>query len=1300
MGRSARCIQTRAPRGRARWRCSRWPAASSRTAERRRARALAAHAADLRRAAQVSAIVAAQAALGPTLERIVDTAARGAGLRRLSILLLDETGRTLTHAASSGLPAVYTAAIDGVGIGPTAGTCGVAAQRGETIITEDLRADPAWDAYRHLARPHGFRAVWSMPLLGERGRVLGTLTAYRTRPGRPSANQREALELYARLAAVAVEAARARAREERLARQATERAAELTAVIEHIPDGVIALDRGGRVTLMNESGRRIAGLGPDARPVGDGGPTETPPVPAQAAAYRLRDAGTGQDLPPAATPLGRALAGEAVHGADLLARGPADAADRYVRASAVPLYDATGEPRGAVGVFADVTRERTLLRDLTASEERLRAVYHAMACGVIVLDGDGAIVDANEAARHILGLDIAALRADGIMGLRGRVTAVEGAPPAPRETPGVLQVRRPARAVAVAFTRPDGVECCLHLDIVPIRADDGRRARVVLSFIDVTARARAEEALRASARDYRALMEQAADGIFLMDGARRFVDVNARACALLGYTRDDLLRLGVADVIDAADLAATPLRVGAVDAGATIRGERWMRRTDGTLVPVEMSVAALTDGRVQAIARDITERVRAREALERSAASLAAAQRMAHLGNWERDLATGESYWSDELYRIAGVAPGAVSPGLATFLALVHPDDRAAVAEDIRRGETSGETPPRVCRIVRPDGAVRVIERRPEVIRDAAGQPARVVGVVQDVTARARAEEALRAREASLAEAQRIAHLGDWDLDLATRELRWSDELYRIVGVAPRAFAPTAEHLLEMVHPDDRAGLVAALEGGQPYSRDYRIRRPDGVERTLHTQAEVVRDEGGRVVRLRGTVQDVTARVQAEAALRHQARHDALTGLPNRALLHERLIAARGDAPDAPRPLALLLLDLDHFKEVNDTVGHEQGDALLRAAAARLRGVVRAGDTVARLGGDEFAVLLPGADAAGAARVAADIRTALDAPVQVEGQALQVGASVGIALGPAHGTDGTTLLRRADVAMYAAKRGRTGHAIYDPAQDQHSAERLALIAELRAAIKGGALALHYQPQVDLASGCVCGVEALVRWPHPDPARGLIPPDAFIPLAEQTGLIAPLTDWVLGEAIRQCREWQRVGLLLAVSVNLSMWNLHDPALPDRVAALLREHGLSSAWLRLELTESALMADADRALDVLARLAGLGVRLAVDDFGSGYSSLAYLKRLPVDALKIDKGFVREMGTDETDAAIVASTVALGHALGLRVVAEGIEDRATWDLLAGMGCDVAQGYHIARPLPPDALARWLRAAPWAVA
>ena len=424
------------------------------------------------------------------------------------------------------------------------------------------------------------------------------------------------------------------------------------------------------------------------------------------------------------------------------------------------------------------------------------------------------------------------------------------------------------------------------------------------------------------------------------------------------------------------------------------------------------------------------------------------------------------------------------------------------------------------------------------------------------------------------------------------------------------------------------------------------------------------------------------------------ATTDALTGLPNRALLHDRLraslAAARHEGTPAA-PLALLLLDLDRFKWINDTRGHHTGDATLARVADLLRGVVRQTDTVARLGGDEFAILLPGAEAAGATAVARAIRAALDAPLIIEGQALTVGVSVGIALSPTHGAAVEILFRHADVAMYAAKRDGRGHAVYDPAHDGQDAARLALVADLRRAIAAGALAVHYQPKAAIASGRGCGVEALARWPHPD--HGLIPPDRFIPLAEQTGLIVPLTAWVLGETLRQCRAWADGGLTVEVAVNLSLCNLRDPALYPTVADLLRRHGVAPARLRLELTESVIMADVEGTQATLARLAALGVRLSIDDFGTGYSSLASLSRLPVDELKIDRSFARRLATEATDQTIVASTIGLGHSLGLSVVAEGIEDAQTWALLHALGCDVGQGYYVARPLPADAAEAWLR-------
>ncbi|MCA1599035.1 MAG: diguanylate cyclase, partial [Chloroflexi bacterium] len=358
------------------------------------------------------------------------------------------------------------------------------------------------------------------------------------------------------------------------------------------------------------------------------------------------------------------------------------------------------------------------------------------------------------------------------------------------------------------------------------------------------------------------------------------------------------------------------------------------------------------------------------------------------------------------------------------------------------------------------------------------------------------------------------------------------------------------------IAPEDmeRSGrhFAHVLAGESQHDIALILRRKDGDSRAVSiTAIPIIVD--GVIVGVYGIAKDVTVHNATQQALRHQATHDALTDLPNRAQLRAHLTRAWASGA----PPALLLLDLDGFKEVNDTFGHSQGDALLCEVARRLRGTIRRGDTVARLGGDEFAVALPGADPAGAERVAAALRAALDTPFQVAGQALQIGVSVGIACAAADDTEMEmdTLLRHADVAMYAAKQGRRGQQVYDPAQDTYSPERLALIAELRDAIARGGLTLHYQPQVDLASGHVCSVEALVRWPHP--VHGLIPPERFIPLAEQTGLIAPLTNWVLAEAIRQGRAWQRAGLLFGVSVNLSMWNLHDPALPDHIAGLLRD-----------------------------------------------------------------------------------------------------------------------------------------------
>jgi diguanylate cyclase (GGDEF)-like protein len=431
----------------------------------------------------------------------------------------------------------------------------------------------------------------------------------------------------------------------------------------------------------------------------------------------------------------------------------------------------------------------------------------------------------------------------------------------------------------------------------------------------------------------------------------------------------------------------------------------------------------------------------------------------------------------------------------------------------------------------------------------------------------------------------------------------------------------------------------------------------------------------------------------ASRRLRHQALHDDLTDLPNRTLLYDRMEVALAAAERSGEPAALLLVDLDRFKEVNDTLGHDTGDRLLEEVAARLQGVVRRGDTLARLGGDEFAVLLRGLPDRGmAAELAGRLQDAIARPFTLDGVVAVLDASIGIAHCPEHGTDVHTLVQRADVAMYDAKRSRTSIETYTPERDPYSAERLQLLGELRSAIGAGELVLHYQPKVDVGSQRVVGVEALLRWQHP--VHGLLPPAEFVPLAERTGAIGDLTRWVLDAALAQCRAWRDAGLDLTMAVNLAAPNIADATLPDVVAGLLELHGVPGDRLECEISEHTVMADPRRAMAILERLRALGVKLSLDDFGTGHSSLSYLKRLPLDEVKIDRSFVMGMTDDDNDAAIVRTTIDLARNLGLEVVAEGVETEAILRNLSDLSCDIAQGFYLSKAMPADELDGWLAA------
>jgi diguanylate cyclase (GGDEF)-like protein len=471
---------------------------------------------------------------------------------------------------------------------------------------------------------------------------------------------------------------------------------------------------------------------------------------------------------------------------------------------------------------------------------------------------------------------------------------------------------------------------------------------------------------------------------------------------------------------------------------------------------------------------------------------------------------------------------------------------------------------------------------------------------------------------------------------------------------------------------------------------EHRLRCKTGDYLWVLVRGKALRDANGNVVRMAGSLTDISVRKHQEEALQYQALHDALTGLPNRSLFHDRLVQAIRIAEREQKPLSILLLDLDDFKQINDTLGHHIGDLVLKEVSSRLQGVLRASDTVSRFGGDEFLLLLPGYDSAQAVSVVNKIRGVIEPNITIEGNTMSIDASIGVSLYPDHGTDANTLIRRADVAMYTAKNSDSDFALYDSELDANIPGRLEMAGQLRRGIENGELVMLYQPKVNLRTGVVYGVEALVRWQHPH--MGLLLPKDFIALAEASSLINSLTTWTIDAALRQHSQWCQQNVELITAVNLSVRNLQDLDLPDKISARLEAWGVAPQWLELEITESAIMSDPARAQKVLSRLDEMGVRLSIDDFGTGYSSLAYLKRLPVDEVKIDRSFISDMLRDESSATIVKSTIDLGHNLGIKVVAEGVENTECWKLLRAQGCDSAQGYFISRPMTGENLVAWL--------
>jgi diguanylate cyclase (GGDEF)-like protein/PAS domain S-box-containing protein len=681
----------------------------------------------------------------------------------------------------------------------------------------------------------------------------------------------------------------------------------------------------------------------------------------------------------------------------------------------------------------------------------------------------------------------------------------------------------------------------------------------------------------------------------------------------------------------------------------------------------------------------------------------------AGMGSFEWDFATGNARISPEMEALHGFPPGGFAGTWDALQALVHPDDRQRMVGTFTRAAETGGSFDIQFRTLR-NGNLKWRNVVASVIRDADGRPARMVGVGRDITERTLAEEALADAQSRYRRLVEQLPLATYVESLGTESAVYiSPQIADLVGYTAAEWVADPNFFGNLLHPDDRervlAGFTATHRGGAPFDGEYRLTARDGRTVWIHDAAVLVHDEKGAPLSIQGYMIDITARHEAEASLRqsealqrgqmaeieHQALHDSLTGLPNRSLFHDRIEHALETAARTEADFAVMMIDLDRFKEINDTLGHLSGDRVLQEVGRRLRAVARSSDTVARLGGDEFGILAPGiAGEDGANRLAEKLIAALAPELTIGELALEVEGSVGIALHPRHGNDVETLIRHADVAMYVSKE--THHpAVYAPEHDHHTTARLTRAADLRRALERGELVVHYQLQADAATRTPSGLEALLRWRHP--SYGLLGPDQFIPLAERTGLIRQLTLFVLDSALEQCGSWRRQGIDLSIAVNITARDLLDLGFPDQVAALLTKWDVTPTALELEITENTILTNATRARDVLDRLSALGVRLAIDDFGKGHSSLEHLARLPIDVLKIDRSFVMHMAVD-SNAVIVRSTIDLAHNLGLEVVAEGVETEAAAAHLAALGCDKLQGFLLSRPVPADQLAGLLPA------
>lgn len=795
-------------------------------------------------------------------------------------------------------------------------------------------------------------------------------------------------------------------------------------------------------------------------------------------------------------------------------------------------------------------------------------------------------------------------------------------------------------------------------------------------------------------------LAQMSEAVLVLDKELRTTYANDAFCRQVGISADDLVGKPIIN------LGPPPLPEMPTDPAAfegwisqrgSVHGEMMMSATDGNAFPVFMTITPVLDAQGNTLAyvqthidlrkvKQVESRLRESEETFR-AISTAAQDAVIMLDDQGRIV-----FWNDAASRTFGYSTEeAFALDAHAILVLDRCNDREKA---ICPWSTDNGLDPEVGNVLeleglRKDGSEFPLELSIASIRLRGGW--HVVGILRDITKRKEKEHDLRLFRTL------IDHSNDAIEVLDPATLRFLDVNEKgclalgytrdeFLSLTVRDIDPTFDST-SMDMFDEQIGRTNAAV----FERTHR--RKDGSTFPVEIGVKFVEIEGKSYIL--SIVRDITERRRYIDELEHKALYDTLTELPNRSLLHDRLEYALRAVHRNAAPLAVIILDVVRLREINDLMGHENGDLVLKEVAKRLQYGLRETDTVARLGSDEFVMVLPTVAIDQVHLIAGKIQQLFEQPVIVEGTPLELEVAIGIAQYPDHGNEAETLLQHADIAMHVAKNEASGFCIYEPHADPFSVRRLKLHGELRQAINDETLAVYYQPKVDIKTGRIISVEALARWPHPD--DGMIAPADFIPMVEQSGLTRPFTLWVLQQAIEQTKRWSESGIELTVAVNLSTRNLLDPSLADSIGKILDSQQLIPERLILEITESAVMSRPEQALKILTSLHTMGLKLSIDDFGTGYSSLAYLKRLPVSELKIDQSFISGMLRDESDAVIVRSTIELAHNLGLSVVAEGVEDEETLSLLTILRCDTCQGFYFSRPLPAQELENWIHSSPW---